>query len=143
MKLKLKVSKKVKKDLKDIASKAEIERNEFVLKSFVNYIASHEDEWVNLVDGYPEFIVNRAKNLESLKEQLTENESITKEEQMSTLKAFYKDNKMFLPVVGKQKKLENIIVHLDEKMYYALQILAENRGMVIEDFGEKCLHHFK
>lgn len=143
MKLKLKVTKNLKKNLKDLSNKVELERKDYVKAEVLSHIKENKKDWCERIDGYAEFLENRSKNLENLKAELAEDLEISSKEKQARLRNFYKENLMFDRPTNKNKKLENIIIDLDEHDYYALQILSENKEMTIEDYTVEVLQHLK
>ena len=143
MKIKLKVSKTLKRKLKLNADEKSLDRKVFIKESLLKHIEEKKDEWSKRIDGYEVFINSRTENLKLLKEELADNEEISDYEKQKTLKAFYKEHFMFLTVINKNRKLENIIVDLEEEAFYALQILAENKEQTIETYTTDLLHHIK
>lgn len=131
MKLKLKVSKVLKRDLKVLAKKEEMERPDYVLSLLQTYISENKDVWQDKIDGYESFLSQREERLEKLKEELDLSDK-TIEEQRSELKAFYVNNHMYRAYDSQKRKFENIIVSLTDHDYYALMIIADKHETTIE-----------
>jgi len=131
MKLKLKVSKALKRELKVLASKKEMERPDFVITLLQTYIDDNKSVWEDKIKTYASFLVDREKNLEKLKLELEESDK-TIEEQRSELKAFYTANKMYRAYDSQKRKFENIIISINEEQYFALMIIADKNETTIE-----------
>jgi len=140
MKLKLKLTKTLKRQLKESAVKQDLERNEYVIKELLNHIESKKSIWENKVEGYAEFLVSREENLLKLKESF-EDSDIPLEEQRLRLKKYYNDNHMYREYTNKNRKLENLILNLEENQYYALQIIADDSQMTLESYAVTFLNY--
>lgn len=138
MKLKLKVSKSLKRDLKLKAVKVDQERTEFILKHLLDHIESNDQIWSGKIEAYLEILKERDLGLIALKESFTEETLL--EDQRHALKAYYADHKMYRHIISKQKKLENIILTLNDESYYALRMMAEEKEMPIEAYTLQYLH---
>lgn len=131
MKLKLKITKTLKRHLRQIAEKSNKERNQFVQDLLESHLKENETVWLDRVADYPSLLDQRQQNLEALKLTL---EDAEKEDRLSQLKTFYADNHMYREYNSKHRKLENLIIPLSETTYYALRILGENKGMSLERY---------
>ncbi len=143
MKLKLKVPKTLKRNLKEIAQKKSIERKDYVKEQLLELIESKRSIWESRIDTYEEFLNERDSRLIKLKESLEEDEEKTVYEKRDILKNFYYDEKIFRYVQNKNRKLENIIIDLKDNEYYAIQILADDQEEAIESYVVNFLHHIK
>ncbi len=143
MKLKLKVPKTLKRNLKESAQKKSIERKVFVKEQILELIESKRSVWESKIDGYEEFLKDRDLRLNQLKQSLEEDEEKTIHEKRDILKNFYYEQKIFRYVLNKNRKLENIIIDLEDNEYYAIQILADDKEEAIETYVVDFLHHIK
>lgn len=139
MKIKLKVSKKLKSELKGKAESNSVERKVYIQNLLEKHIGDNKSIWENKIEGYAEFLLEREEKLSALKIELDENEEMSAKEKGSILKEFYKENKFFRTEINKNKKLENIIINLDDELYYALNILADNKELSIENYTVELL----
>ena len=131
MKLKLKVSKNLKRDLRKEAEKKDIERMDYILNIISDHLNETKDIWAAHVEAYPSLLEERQVALAALKERLVDEEDDIKRQ---TLKAFYQENHMYIDFVNRQRKFENLIIPLEENDYYGLCLLAENKKMTVERF---------
>lgn len=140
MKLKLKLSKTLKRQLKEQAALKEIDRVEYVLSVLKEHIQSKKELWQETVESYPALLEKRQSDLVLLKETLEEKD-IPLEEKRAELKAFYSENHMYLDFKNKNRKFENLILQLDETDYYALKIIADDSKVTLESYAVTFLHH--
>jgi len=136
MKLKLKVSKNLKRDLRKLAEGQEIERMTYILNTIEKHLEDNSTIWKPHIDEYPALLEKRQLELVSLKESLEEEEDSTKR---ATLKKFYQENHMYVDFISRQRKFENIIIPLSEQSYYGLCLLAEDKKMTVERFTVELL----
>jgi|LGVE01.1.fsa_nt_gb predicted HicB family RNase H-like nuclease len=132
MKLKLKVSKTLKKSLKIKAEANELERNNYVIGLLQTLVDENKSLWVDQVEAYPELVAERQQGLEALKESFTEEISIN--EQRAQLKAYYTENHLYINIYSTKKKFENLMLPLEDNVYYALCILGEADKLSVEHF---------
>lgn len=143
MKLKLKVSKTLKRNLKELANAKSLDRKAFIKDAVLNHVNVNKEKWIDRIEGYDAFVITRVEELEKLRQELSENLELSNHEKQQTLIKFYKDNYMFIKAINRSKKQENIIIDLDEQTYYAMQILAENNEQTIETYTVEFLQHLK
>jgi len=139
MKLKLKVAKELKRELKVLAKKMDQERPDYVINELKKLIEEKKELWLGKVETYPELLIERKDNLAELRVELEESEKSV-EEQRAILKVYYKEHHMYLDYDGKNRKFENLILSLEEEEYYALNIIADNNERTIEAFVVEYLH---
>lgn len=142
MKIKLKISKQLKRELKEQATALEVERTIFVVQELKKWADQNKESWENLVETYPSFVETREADYETLKEKLVSEEADSKDT-TDQLRAFRIEHKMFPYIKSKNKKNENLILNVEEELYYALQILAELNNMCVENYVEQSVHHLK
>ena len=140
MKLKLKLSKTLKRQLKEQAALKEMERNDYVISVIKEHIQSKKELWQDTVEDYPAILEKRQSDLILLKESHEEKE-LPIEEIRAELKAFYNENHMYLDFENKNRKFENLILQLDETDYYALKIIADDSKVTLESYSVTFLHH--
>jgi len=140
MKLKLKLSKTLKRQLKEQAALKEMERNDYVISVIKEHIQSKKELWQDTVEDYPAILEKRQSDLILLKESHEEKE-LPVEERRAELKAFYSENHMYLDFENKNRKFENLILQLDETDYYALKIIADDSKVTLESYSVTFLHH--
>lgn len=144
MKLKLKVSKTLKRDLKIKATSLNIERKEYVFNELMNYINTKNDLWKDKIDGYAEFVENRNAKLVELKISLEENDEMSSIDKRTILINYYIENKMYRDIISKNRKLENIIIDLSEEDYNKAALISEYNGKTIEsntiDFLQRLIN---
>lgn len=114
MKIKLNVTKDLKRNLKIKAEEKEIERNDYIYEIINNFVKENENVWVSKIES---IIKNETEEEELL------HETKAKEAMKKT-----------------RKKLQPIILNVDEKTYYALEILAETEEKSKEDLIVKMLN---
>ena len=141
MKLKLKVSKQLKRALKQKATAMEMERTPYLLKVLHEHLKKCNMD-SSKVPEYKTFLDKRVVELEALKTQLEEDEVPT-EEKRTQLKKFYETHHMYRHVQSKNRQLENIILTLEDDDYYCLMMLADQDKQTVENYVEKILHFFK
>lgn len=132
MKLKLKVTKTLKRTLKIQAGGQEMERIDFIMACLTEHLRTNEKLWANKIESYKNLLIERQEGLKTLKDSFTDETPI--EEKRERLKNYYKEHKMYRDIHSKNKKMENIILNLDENHYYGLMILAESRELTIEAY---------
>lgn len=142
MKLKLKVSKSLKRNLKKIAENHSVERKEYLLNAFKALLEANKEIWTGNIETYIETLKERENALESLKTSLLESD-ISQDEKRDIMLKFYTDNKMYKTFNNKNKKLENIIIDFQDEDFYALKLIAENHSKTVEDYSVEFLHHCK
>lgn len=98
MKIKLNLTKDLKRDLKSKAIEKGIERNEFVYEMINSYILSQEAVWISEIDQV----------LEDVKSDEISYEKKAKAGMKKTT-----------------KKQQPLILNVDERTFYALEIIAE------------------
>ncbi|MCH4890924.1 hypothetical protein EZV73_25310 [Acidaminobacter sp. JC074] len=136
MKLKLKVSKNLKRDLRKEAEKKDMERMDYVLNIIREHLDETKDIWEAYVEAYPSLLEKRQIALAELKEKLVDEADDIKRQ---TLKAFYQENHMYIDFVNRQRKFENLIIPLEDDVYYGLCLLGENKKMTVERFTVELL----
>lgn len=133
MKLKLKVVKVLKRELKVMAKKEDQERPDYIVNELKKLIEDKKDLWLDKVETYPALLIERQNNLAKLREELEESEKSV-EEQREILKVYYEAHHMYLDYDSKNRKFENLILNLEDTDYYALNIIADNNQRTIESF---------
>jgi len=136
MKLKLKVSKNLKRDLRKLAEGQDVERMVYILNAIEKHLEDNSTIWKPYVDDYPALLEKRQLELIALKESLEEEEDSFKRVAM---KEFYQENHMYVDLMNKQRKFENLIIPLSEQLYYGLCLLAEDKKMTVERFTVELL----
>jgi len=106
MKIKLNVTKDLKRDLKLKAKEKELERNDYIYEIINNFVKEKESVWASKIEG----IIKNANSDE------ISNEDKAKGSMKKTT-----------------KKLQPIILNVDEKTYYALSIVAKKMKKPKED----------
>lgn len=138
MKLKLKVTKTLKRALKEKAIEASMERVDFIHQVIMDHINAQKYLWEKDVATYPTLLMDRQKGLEDLKETLEESD-LSKEVQLARLKAYYKEHHMYRVFYSKKRKFENIIIHLDDEIYFALCLIGEANMQAVETYTVNLL----
>lgn len=98
MKIKINITKDLKRELKLLAAKEELERNDYIYKIIAEYVAKKEAVWID--------------KIESILEVSAQNE-VSAEEKA----------KQSMPKTT--KKLQPLILNVDERTFYALAIIAK------------------
>jgi len=106
MKIKLNVTKDLKRDLKIKAKEKELDRNDYIYEVIKDFIKEEESVWVSEID----------KIIEVANSDETANEDKAKGQMKRTT-----------------KKQQPIILNVDEKTYYALAIIAKNLDLKKEE----------
>lgn len=143
MKLKLKVSKDTKRALKLRAIEHKMSRTDYVLYNLQEHIKAKKDLWDGKIETYKTTYEKRAKLLENLLIDQRNDKETPHSEKVDALRAFYDTHQIFMHVQSKNAQQENIIIRVTEDAFYALQILADEDKMSIENYAEKILQYFK
>lgn len=106
MKIKLNVTKDLKRDLKQKAKEKELERNDYIYEVINNFVKEKETVWVSKIEG----IIKNANSDE------ISNEDKARDGMKKTT-----------------KKLQPIILNVDERTYYALAIVSKKSKKSKED----------
>jgi len=139
MKLKLKITKHLKRQLKINASKMDQERTNYVLELLKQHITDNSSVWTSKVETYPQLLIDRKEGLEVLKASFTEDMPI--EEQRAQLKEYYVTHHMYVNYYNKNKKYENLILTLEDNDYYALCLIGESKQESVEKYVADFLTH--
>lgn len=141
MKLKLKIAKQLKRQLKVLSEKAQKERVDYVREFLLNHLQENKVDWDDKVKDYPQVLIKREEALKLLKEELEESDK-EPDKKKAIMKAFYKDNHYYLDFVNKNRKLENLIIPLEDESYYGLRILAEKQCVTVEKYTTQLINHY-
>lgn len=139
MKLKLRIRKDLKRDLKGLALKKDLERKELVEKLLEEFVNENKEIWM---DDIEEFIEN-TKKLEAEIVEINSNESLNDDEKKQSIKkikekyGLIRYNSTML-----KKKTETLIINLGEQIYYGLLLIAEDHEMSIEQLGITVLTEY-
>lgn len=131
MKIKLKVTKTMKRTLKIQAEKQLLERVDYTIALLKTHLSACESLWQAEVKEYPDVLKAREEALIALKATLEDAEP---SERASQLKLFYEENHYYRDFTNKNRKLENLILPVDDDVFYGLSILAEKNAMTLHRY---------
>lgn len=143
MKLKLKVSKDTKRALKLKAIEHKMSRTDYVLYNLQEHIKAHKAVWDGKIDAYRSKYEKRAKLLENLLIEQRKDKETPHSEKVDALRAFYDKHQIYMHIQSKNAQQENIIIRVTEDAFYALQMLADEDKMSMENYVSKILQYFK
>lgn len=106
MKIKLNVSKDLKRDLKTKGKEKELDRNDFIYEVINNYLEAEKSLWSSEIEEV----------LESVSSEEVDNELIARENMPKTI-----------------KKQQPIVINVDLKTYYALDLIAISKEATKEN----------
>lgn len=141
MKLRLKISKQLKRQLK--ISAGEIERTDYVLDILKNYVSEHKPVNENDIASYKQFLEEREQGLMDLQAAQDQDEETSIDEKRKVLKAYYEAHHMYRTFYSNKRKYENLTLHMDEALYYPLMMLADEHKTTLENFVENLIHHLE
>lgn len=136
MKLKLRIKKDLKRELKELAIKKDIERKELAVQLISEVVENNDELNISDIEGF----IENTKELELEILKINENESLDNEERKSAIEELKGRYKVIIYTnkIAK-KKTETLIIDLEEKIYYGFLLTAESNKMSIEQFGVKIL----
>jgi hypothetical protein len=143
MKVKLKVTKTTKRNLKIKAIENKMTRKDYVKQLFIDHIEGHEDLWGDKINGYKESYEKKSLALNELLQYQLKNKEATRNENVEALRDFYKKNNIHMYNLPKNSIYENIIFRLTEEQYFALHILADLKNMALENYAEDLVKSFE
>jgi len=143
MKLKLKVSKDTKRRLKKKAETLDQTRNDYVLSAFLNHIEDNTDKWQGTIDTYAQEYQQKMTTYKELLEANSQDETLTYDEKRQAEYNFCKDHLIFLYKKPKKGQMENLMIHIEERAFYKLCILADFNHLSVENYCEKIIHYYK
>lgn len=143
MKLKLKIQKKLKRELKLQAETKELDRAEYVVKSLCTYL----DTKTLLTEEAIQLLIQQENEkqeaLDAYLLKISENDAIDEKEKANLISQFKYEHFIFDNQYGKNKKTENLIIELPEAYYYTCLDMAIQRKMGLENFVEQMIYHYK
>lgn len=125
MKVKLKVTKSTKRNLKLKAIEHKMTRKDYVRSKFIDHINAHKDLWCDKIKGYKASYEEKSKGLNDLLQSQVKNKAATRNEKVEALRNYYEKNNIHMYQLPKNALHENIIFRLTEEEYFALHILAD------------------
>ncbi|MBN2795869.1 MAG: hypothetical protein JXR88_10725 [Clostridia bacterium] len=143
MKLKLKIQKKLKRDLKLQAETQELDRAEYVAKSICAYLDTKtllsDQEIMSLIQDQKE----KEEALASYLITVEKNDALDEKEKTNLINQYKYEHLIFENQYSKNKKSENLIIELTEVYYYTCLSMAIQRKMGLENFVEQMIYHYK
>lgn len=143
MKLKLRIKKDLKRDLKALAIKKEIERKEFVEQLLEEFVNENKEICMNDIEEFMIRITENAKKSEAEIIEINGNESLNADEKAHSIREI-KGKYRVIRYISKmsKKKTETLMINLEEQIYYGLLLIAEGNKMSIEQFVIKILTEY-
>jgi predicted transcriptional regulator len=132
MKLKLRIKKDLKRDLKKIAAKRDMERKDLAIQLISEFVSSNDEITTSEIEEFME----STKSLEEGITEINSNEALSNEEKKALIKELKEKHRVVIYTSKMpKKKTETLIINLDELSYYGLLLIAENSKMTIEHLG--------
>ena len=132
MKLKLRIKKDLKRDLKKIAAKKDMERKDLAIQLISEFVSSNDEITTSEIEEFME----STKSLEEGITEINSNEALSNEEKKALIKELKEKHRIVIYTSKMpKKKTETLIINLDELSYYGLLLIAENSKMTIEHLG--------
>jgi predicted transcriptional regulator len=132
MKLKLRIKKDLKRDLKKIAAKKDMERKDLAIQLISEFVSSNDEITTSEIEEFME----STKSLEEGITEINSNEDLSNEEKKALIKELKEKHRVVIYTSKMpKKKTETLIINLDELSYYGLLLIAENSKMTIEHLG--------
>jgi predicted transcriptional regulator len=132
MKLKLRIKKDLKRDLKKIAAKKDMERKDLAIQLISEFVSSNDEITTSEIEEFME----STKSLEEGITEINSNEALSNEEKKALIKELKEKHRVVIYTSKMpKKKTETLIINLDELSYYGLLLIAENSKMTIEHLG--------
>ncbi|MCT4662213.1 MAG: hypothetical protein N4A40_10165 [Tissierellales bacterium] len=132
MKLKLRIKKDLKRDLKKIAAKRDMERKDLAIQLISEFVSSNDEITTSEIEEFME----STKSLEEGITEINSNEDLSNEEKKALIKELKEKHRVVIYTSKMpKKKTETLIINLDELSYYGLLLIAENSKMTIEHLG--------
>ncbi len=122
MKIKLNVSKDLKRQLKEKVADKELERNDFIYQVINHYIDEHKALWVSEID---EIMEAKKHQVAATNFELENNEEGKAE--------FVEQAKSVDKLIKTSKKLQTIMLHVDEKTYFTLELMGKKMNQPMEE----------
>ena len=143
MKVKLKVTKTTKRNLKLRAIENKMSRKDYVRSKFVDHINGHKALWSDRIHGYKEAYEKKSQGLNDLLKSQLKNKDATRKENVEALRKYYEENNIHMYQLPQKQIFENIIFRLAEEEYYALHILADLEKKALENYAEDLIKTFE
>lgn len=132
MKLKLRIKKDLKRDLKKIAAAKDMERKDLAIQLISDFVNSNDEITTSDIEEF----IESTKSLESGIAEINSNEALSNEEKTILIKELKQNHRVVIySSKMPKKKTETLIINLDELSYYGLLLIAENSKMTIEHLG--------
>lgn len=132
MKLKLRIKKDLKRDLKKIADAKDMERKDLAIQLISDFVNANDEITTSDIEEF----IESTKSLESGIAEINSNEALSNEEKKILIKELKQNHRVVIySSKMPKKKTETLIINLDELSYYGLLLIAENSKMTIEHLG--------
>lgn len=143
MKVKLKISKQLKRALKFKADELEKDRIQYVQEAICAYLEQKGCLSETEIQSLQEELTKKVADLEAFVTATVSNENLEDHEKTNLIKQYKYENQIFDTHYSPNKRMENLIIDIEDPYYHTLVKMATERQKGLENLIEQMIHHYK